>query len=71
MMAARQCRNEASADLSRKVAVSRGRAFCRTPQSAKSLCFNKRRRGGTTVRCDCCSVGKPRRGVPDSVGKMS
>ena len=44
----------------------KGKALCRTPQSAKLFFLKKRRKGAKTVRCDCFCVGNPRRGFPVS-----
>ena len=46
--------------------IQKGKALCRTPQSAKLFFLKKRRKGAKTVRCDCFCVGNPRRGFPVS-----
>ena len=50
MMSARECRGKVLLELFQKLTVSRGRASCRTPQSAKSLMLPIAQEGRKTVR---------------------
>ena len=50
MMSARECRGKVLLELFQKLTVSRGRASCRTPQSAKSLKLAIAQEGRKTVR---------------------
>ena len=50
MMSARECRGKVLVELFQKLTVSRGRASCRTAQSAKSLILPIAQEGRKTVR---------------------